>query len=171
MSQEPSQPVTVVTATTGTKPETNWELAKDLYLKGVKSPEIARQVGATDVAIRSRALRHGWTRLRQERATLTITKVTTKATNNRLKAQAKIGVLLDSLPDQRVPLSKLGRVASTARDIVTSMASIEGWADSTTSQVDIHMLGSDPQEVLSGALPEQSPASVLPEHADTQPVP
>lgn len=138
-------------APTVTEPKrvVNWELGKVLHYQGLNFTQIAKELGVTSPAVRQHAVRHKWNELKHALLSVKVSesRQVAKATNLRSKLANKANVLADSLPDSPVPLSKLGSIASAARDIATMSAAIEGWSDNTTTKLDIHVLSSGEAEL------------------------
>ena len=142
----------------------DWELAKALFLQGLGLKEIAAKALVSYDALKQRVRRHQWNKLRQQTVTVHLTQVTqhTKDSTLRSKLKSRLDVLADSLPTTPVSPKQLNRVASAAKDIASASSLVEGWQDTQSSKIDIHMLSS-PEDMLPKAIESQPEKACLPE--------
>jgi uncharacterized protein YjcR len=127
----------------------NWELAKVLWMQGVKPKDIAPQCGVTVGALKMRAMRYQWNTLKQQAVLWHLQQVRTetKATSLRSDLARKVKGFTQALPDNPTP-REARELAGTLKDITDSASKVEGWSDTTTSKVDIHALAAGPELAL-----------------------
>jgi hypothetical protein len=139
--------------------QAKWEVAKALWMQGIKPKEICAQLGVTEGALKMQAHRKRWNEVKEQAYRVQVTRVQqeTRITDLRKDVTGILKQQVAALQGVTWTPKLTKEYAGTMRDLVHSASTVEGWSDSTNVRVDIHALSLPPGEpgsLLGPVVPE-----------------
>lgn len=128
--------------------QAKWEVAKALWMQGIKPKEICAQLGVTEGALKMQAHRKKWNQVKEQAYRVQVTRVQqeTRITDLRKDVTGILKQQVAALQGVNWTPKLTKEYAGTMRDLVHSASTVEGWSDSTNVRVDIHALSLPPGE-------------------------